>query len=118
MTENDDNQQEEPQQGERKGVRAINLTIPDDTYKRLLIKIRHENLNWKRFFNMMISGFIEDDPMIMQYIDLQMSLIRSKSRTKKLIKEREKMQETIKVFGLDENEIDDIYDMLEEEFEP
>jgi hypothetical protein len=54
----------------------------------------------------------------MQYIDLQMSLIRSKSRTKKLIKEREKMQETIKVFGLDENEIDDIYDMLEEEFEP
>ena len=118
MTENDDNQQEESQQGERKGFRAISLSVPDDTYKRLLIKIRHENLNWKRFFNMMIKGFLEDDPRIMEYIDLEMSEIRSKSRTKKLQKERVKVQETIEIFGLDKDDIDDLYDILEEEFDP
>ena len=118
MTEKDDNQQEEVQQGERRGVRAISLSIPDDTYKRLLIKIRHENLNWKRFFNMMIKGFLDDDQGIMDYIDFQMLEIRAKTRTKKLQKERVKVQETIEIFGLDKDDIDDLYDILEEEFDP
>ena len=34
---------------ERKGRQVI-LTLPDKTYMDLLIKIRHENLNWKGFF--------------------------------------------------------------------
>lgn len=111
-------QQEEEKKQERRGIRAINLSVPDDTYKRLLIKIRHENLNWKRFFNMIINGFIDDDPNIMEYIDFQMSEIRAKKRTKIIQKERKMVEETIEVFGLDKNEIDSIYDILEEEIEP
>lgn len=103
---------------ERKGVRSIHLSIPDRTYMELLIKIRHENLSWKKFFGMLINGFIEDDPGIMEYIDHQMANERAKKRTKILQKERKKTQETIQVFGLDEEEIDDIYNLLEEEFEP
>lgn len=113
MTEHDENQKDE-----RRGVRSISLSVPDDTYKRLLIKIRHENLNWKRFFNMMIQGFLNDDPGIMEYVDFQMKDIRAKARTKKLQKERVKVQETIDVFGLDKDDISDIYDILEEEFDP
>jgi hypothetical protein len=101
----------------RKG-RRINLSIPDEKYMELLIKIRHENLNWKKFFTFMIDGFIEDDPGIMDYIDSQMADIRTKRRTKILKKERQAVQETISVFGLDDEEIDDIYDILEEEFDP
>ena len=113
MTERD-----EKPKSERKGVRSISLSVPDRTYMELLIKIRHENLSWKKFFGMMINGFIEDDPGIMEYIDHQMVNERAKKRTKILQKERKKVEETIQVFGLDEKEIDDIYDMLEEEFEP
>lgn len=102
---------------ERKG-RRINLVIPDQTYMELLIKIRHENLNWKKFFTYLIDGFIQDDPNIMEFIDNQMAEQRSKRRTKILQKERMKTEETISVFGLDEQDIDDIYDMLEEEFDP
>ena len=103
---------------ERKGVRSIQLSVPDDTYKRLLIKIRHENLNWKRFFNMIIQGFLEDEPAIMDYIDYQMADIRAKKRTKILQKERIKTKDTIDIFGLDNEDINDIYDILEEEFDP
>jgi len=113
MTEQDENQK-----SQRKGVRSITLTIPDRTYMELLIKIRHENLGWKKFFNMMIGGFIEDEPGIMEYIDQQMAESRAKKRTKILQKERKQVKETIGVFGLDEKEIDDIYDILEEEIEP
>lgn len=102
---------------ERKG-RQVTLTLPDKTYMDLLIKIRHENLNWKRFFRILIKGFLEDDPGMMEYIDYEMAAHRTKSRTKVLQKEREDVQETIKQFGLDEDEIEDIYDILEDEFEP
>ena len=103
---------------ERKGTRSISLSIPDQTYMELLIKIRHENLSWKGFFNMMIKGFIDDDPGIMEYVDYQMADKRAKKRTKILQKERKKVQETIDVFGLDKDDINDIYDILEEEFNP
>lgn len=110
--------QEETPQNKRKGMRSISLSIPDRTYMELLIKIRHENLNWKRFFRILIKGFLDDDPGIMAYIDNEMAEIRSKKRTKILKKERQEVQETIQVFGLDKEDIDDIYDILEEEFEP
>lgn len=113
MSETDDNEIKE-----RKGIRSITLSIPDDKYKRLLIKIRHENLNWKRFFNMMIEGFLQDDPGVMEYIDHKMSDIRAKRRTKILQKERKMTQDTIDVFALDKDDIDNIYDILEEEFDP
>lgn len=110
--------QEETPQNKRKGMRSISLSIPDRTYMELLIKIRHENLNWKRFFNFLIQGFIEDDPSIMEYLDMQMVDLRAKARSKIIKKERKMVQDTIEVFGLDKNEIDDMYDILEEEFEP
>jgi len=113
MTEQDENKK-----NERKGTRSISLSVPDETYMKLLIKIRHENLNWKRFFNFLIEGYIDDNPGIMQYIDFKMSKIRAKNRTKKIKKERIKTQETIDVFGLDKDDISDIYDILEEEFDP
>lgn len=112
MTENNENTTP------AKSGRQINLSIPDKTYMDMLIKIRHENLNWKRFFRILIKGFLDDDPGIMAYIDNEMAEIRSKKRTKILKKERQEVQETIQVFGLDKEDIDDIYDILEEEFEP
>ncbi len=113
MTEKDENVKRE-----RKGIRSISLSIPDQMYMELLIKIRHENLTWKGFFNMMIQGFIDDDPGIMEYVDYQMAEKRAKRRTKILQKERKKVQETIEVFGLDKDDISDIYNILEEEFDP
>jgi len=67
--------------------RSITLHISEQKYMELLIKIRHENLNWKKFFGFLINGFVEDDPRIIEYIDLQMMNIRAKSRTKVLQKE-------------------------------
>ena len=113
MTETDGEERKE-----RRGMRSITLSVPDDKYKQILIKIRHENLNWKRFFNMLLDGFLRDEPAIMGYIDEKMAEIRTKKRTKILQKERKKVQETIEVFGLDQEDISDIYDILEEEFDP
>lgn len=98
--------------------RRITITIPDKTYMDLLLKLRHENISWKRFFNFIIEGYIKDDMGITDYLDHKMAEIRAKSRTKNLDKERKMVQNTKDIFGLDENEIQDIYNIIEEEVEP
>lgn len=113
MTERD-----EKEKRERKGMRSITLSIPDQMYMELLIKIRNENITWKGFFNIMIQGFIDDDKGIIEYVDYQMKDKRAKKRTKVLQKERKKAKEVVSVFALDDKEIHDIYDLLEDEFEP
>jgi hypothetical protein len=103
----------------RKGNgRSLTFTLPERMYMDLLIKIRHENLGWKRFFSFIIQGFIDDDPRITEYLDERMKKIRAKYRTKALQKERIATAETKKKFNLDEDEIENIYDILEEEFDP
>lgn len=110
-------EQDQNAKSDRKG-RQVMLTLPDKTYMDLLIKIRHENLNWKKFFRILIKGFLEDDPGVMNYIDEELAATRAKVRSKILKKERQDTEDVIKKFGLDPEDIDDIYDILEEEVEP
>jgi len=98
--------------------RSLTFTLPNRTYMDLLIKIRHENIGWKRFFSFLIQGFLDDDPRISGYIDERMKKIRAKYRTKALQKEKVAAEETKRKFGLGDEEIENIYDLLEEEFDP
>lgn len=98
--------------------RSLTFTLPNKTYMDLLIKIRHENLGWKRFFSFLIQGFLDDDPRITGYLDERMKKIRAKYRSSALNKERKLTEETKRKFGLGEEEIENIYDILEEEYDP
>lgn len=98
--------------------RSFTFTLSSKTYMDLLIKIRHENLGWKRFFSFLVQGFLDDDQRIMSYLDERMLNIRTKNRTSVLQKERILTQETKDKFGLNEDEIVNIYEILEEEFDP
>jgi len=119
MTDEQDETKEENRNLTQLGKgRSLTFTLPDRTYMDLLIKIRHENLGWKRFFSFLIQGFIDDDLRIAGYLDERMKNIRAKYRTKALNKERKLTEETKKMFGLDEEDIENIYDILEEEFDP
>ena len=112
MSEEEEQKQTAPKKG-----RQIMLKLPDKTYMDMLIKIRHENLGWRSFFQILIKGFLNDDPGVMNYIDSEMAATRTKNRSKILKKEREMYKETIQKFALDPEDIEDIYDILEEEVE-
>jgi hypothetical protein len=113
----DEQEQEEKNYNTKTKGRRITLSIPDRTYMDMLIKIRHENLTWKGFFSILIKGFLDDDIGVMEYIDKEMSDKRAKRRSKILKKERKDVQEVVKKFGLDEEDIENIYDILEEEID-
>lgn len=88
-----------------------------DRQARLKIRCMHDEISQSQFFRMMISGYIENDDLIFDYIkkykekhSLQGQQKRNKSnqikKQEKLIKEK---------FALDNEEIADIFDMIEME---
>jgi len=105
-------------------------TIPDpktrkkfmfyDTEKRqadLRIRLRHDGLNQSHFFRAMITGYLENDPDIVSYLsryrgDHSIQGINKRQASERLIK---KGAETKKIFALDENDIENVFDLIAEE---
>ena len=61
----------------------------------------------------MITGYIEKDNDLLNFLDKHKT--QSKTKNNKLRKMIKKGEETKRIFGLDENEIEDIFDMIARE---
>lgn len=101
-------------QQEKKKLRQVFLTFPEKLYADFLIKIRHENISFRRFFQILVDAFIRDDPRLDAIIDEAVKENRFKYRTEIIQKEREKMKLINRQFRLNPNEIEDIYDFFED----
>tara|TARA_R100000152_G_C6782149_1_gene218603 strand:+ start:1751 stop:2092 length:342 start_codon:yes stop_codon:yes gene_type:complete len=105
-------------------------TIPDpktrkkfmfyDTEKRqadLRIRLRHDGMNQSHFFRAMITGYLNNDEDIISYLDRykgenSIQGVNKRSASSRLLK---KGEETKKVFGLNENDIEDMFDIIAQE---
>lgn len=105
-------------------------TIPDprerkkfmfyDTGKRqtdLRIRLRYDGMNQSQFFRVMISGYLEKDELIMEYLDnhKKQHQIQSIPKRKKSMKLIEKGKENEKNFGLSDLDVENIFDIIAEE---
>jgi DNA-binding protein Fis len=62
-----------------------------------------------------VTGYLDGDERIVSYIDEVKPMANSKkAKSKKL---RQKGEQTLKDFSLSSTEVEDIFDLLEEEFE-
>jgi len=91
-----------------------------DTPKRqadLRIKLKNEGINQSQFFRAMITGYLSNDAGINDFLDKykEKENIQSPSRRAILSKENASENLTAKLFGLDDNDIENIFDLIEEE---
>lgn len=95
----------------------IGFEDTDTTYAKLLIKLKHEGITKREFFRGVVSSFLEEEPSFMQYIlDFKKKKhLYVQGKQKILDKEREVCDITNKQFGLSDDEIEDLFDMFEEE---
>jgi len=102
-----------------KSKRLISFEDKDGTYARLIVKLRHEGISRAEFYRAITLAFIEDnehlDEFILNYKKKKESF--RKNRQKILNKERDRTRDTNSLFGLDPNEIEDIFDIIEEELD-
>jgi hypothetical protein len=88
----------------------------DGDYARLMIKLRHEELTKKEFFLAIIKGFLEDEPNLKEFLKAyRKSKGYAQWKEEVLDKEIEDGKIEMRKFGLDKEEIDDIYDLFDEE---
>jgi hypothetical protein len=99
-------------------------TIPDaktrkkfmfyDTEKRqadLRIRCGYDGINQSQFFRMMITGYLENDSGVLEYINN----LQGKLKRNYIKRMHGKAQETKKKFALDDNDLESIFDIIAED---
>ena len=81
------------------------------------LRLHYDGLTQADFFRSLITGYLEKDENIMNFIaDVQESKnIHSKQKRAKSKKLEEEGENLMKKLGLEEEEIENIFDLLEEE---
>ena len=91
-----------------------------DTGKRqtdLKIRLRTDNLNQSMFFRMMITGYLERDENVIAFIEKfkRKNELEGRSFSGKTRKAAQQAKETRNKFGLDSADIENFFDIMEEE---
>lgn len=85
----------------------------DHRQAKLAIRLRSDGLRQSDFFRHVVTGYISGDERIQEFVDdiKQQSKLR-KQKSKKL---RKKGMDTLNDLGLNENEVENIFDILAQE---
>jgi hypothetical protein len=89
-----------------------------DTDKRsadLMIRLKHDGLTKTKFFRGLLTGYLENDSAILNYIERikESDGLQSGSQSKIVKDFQEKGKENKEKFGLKDEEIENIFDLLE-----
>ena len=98
--------------------KKILFTDTDKRHANLKLRLHYDGLTQADFFRSLITGYLEKDENIMNFIaGVQESKnIHSKQKRAKSKKLEEEGENLMKKLGLGEEEIENIFDLLEEEY--
>lgn len=97
-------------------VKRVVFTDTDKRHAELKIRLHYDNLRQTEFFRGLITGYIENDENVLKFIEkLKKQKNISKSKRNKVNKMHTEASHTIEKFGLNEGDIESIFDLLEQE---
>ena len=98
-------------------AKTITIDSLETLDTNLRIKLKFDDITKFWFFNEYIKGYLLDDPLLQPFIEKikESSMMARKHKLKKNRQLLEKEKEVINKFGLDPNEIEDIFDLIESE---
>jgi len=89
----------------------------DKRYADLKIRLEHDGISQAAFFRGIVSGYLLQDENVLEYIDKLKASKKVGNRDKKEIKQERELvnsgKETMQKLALSEEEIEDIFDLLE-----
>jgi len=89
----------------------------EKNHAELKIRLHYDGLTQSAFFREIVAGYVTQDENILKYIE-KVKLekgTQSKGKIKKVSKMNASKKKTIQKFALDQNDIENIFDILEEE---
>ncbi len=100
-----------------KNEKRISFMDNDKRNAEMIVRLKHDGLTKTRFFRAILTGYLERDSAIVDFIERvkEENNLQSKNKTRKVKQLEEKGKQNKTKFGLDEGEIENIFDMLEKE---
>lgn len=103
--------------GEDKKKRII---FDDSTMRHAQLKVRleYDGLSQAEFFRCLITGYLDKDKKILSYIDTYIQENKKKSKRNSKIRKDDtnKGDDLLQKFGIKDEELENIFDLIEEEF--
>jgi len=88
----------------------------DKLHADLKIRLHYDGIKIKEFFNEIVKAYLENNQHVINFIEeVKESKTISKSKRNKVIRERSKANKITEQFGLNNEEIENIFDILEKE---
>mgnify|MGYP001205653954 FL=1 len=95
-------------------TKKIIFTETDHNHAKLIIRLKHDGLTQASFFRELVRGYLKGDERIQNFIDeIKQQSIKHKTKSKRL---RTTGKENLKSLTLKDSEIENIFDLLEEEY--
>ncbi len=94
-------------------TKQVVFTENDHRHAKLIVRLKHDGFTQAAFFREIITGYIEGDERIINYIDEVKA--QSKVRKKKSQRLRQAGQITQADLGLSEQQLVDIFDIIAQE---
>jgi uncharacterized protein YeeX (DUF496 family) len=95
-------------------TKRIVFTENDHRHAQLVLKLKHDGIKQAAFFRSIITGYLAGDDRIQSYIEEVSTL--SKERKSKSRALKKQGQNTMNDFGFTDGEIENIFDLIEEEY--
>ena len=94
-------------------TKRIVFTDTDHRHAQFIIRLKHDGLRQSEFFRSLIGGYLNGDERIYSFVlESSKHSEKRKSKSKKLL---QKGKKAINDLGLNEGEIDNIFDLIEKE---
>jgi hypothetical protein len=100
-----------------KNDKRISFMDTDHRLAELIIRLKHDGLTKTKFFRSILTGYLERDTAIVDFIDREKEKnnLQSKNKSAKVKRLEEDGIKNKNKFGLNEGDIENIFDMLEKE---
>lgn len=98
-----------------KSPKRLVIRSIEHLHAKLLVKLQENRIKQHAFFVEFINGFINDDPIINQWIDNNPNLKRGKRSQSIRRMEDKKMKKIEDDLNLEQKELDELFDILEED---
>ena len=97
-----------------KDLKSIVFQDNDHRHAKFFIKLRYDGFRQSEFFRQIITSYIDGDELFMKYLDSIKP--QAKAKVKKSKNLRDKGKQIVKELGLTEDEVEDIFDLIKQEF--
>ncbi len=96
-----------------KTTKRIVFTDTDHRHAQFVVRLRHDSLTQSDFFRNVITGYIEGDQTLQQFVDtFKPQSAKRKNRSTRDVRTGKKKAKDL---GLDANQIENIFDLIAEE---